>query len=142
MKKLFLFFVIFNCFISIALAGTHTTSISFEQSESALNALAKTQVFPHPIGIYFDGNDEYTYDIYVWNPAIDIEPSTVTFTCTVYADLWLFDEEFHFQYPLSLSLDFPQVDVSITGIITFLEGIPEQIENMDGEEWLKDIIVT
>lgn len=141
MNKIALFYVLLGFLTQIALAGTHTISISFEQSESALNALIKTQVFPHPVGIYVDGNNEYSYDIYVWNPAIDIEPGIVTFTCTIYADLWLFDEEFHFQYPLSLSLDFPELDVSITGIITFLEGIPEQIENMNGEEWLKDIII-
>ena len=141
MKKLFLFCVIINCFISVVFAGTHMISISFEQSESALNALIKTPVFPHPVGIYEDGDGEYEYDIYLWEPEIDIEPNSVTISCTIYADVWFYDEEFHYQYPLLLTLDFPEVDVSITGIISLLEGIPGQIENMDGEEWLKDIII-
>lgn len=138
MNKLIASVSCFLILISNSSAEIHSINFTFEQSEEALNTLFKTKVFPRLIGNH-DGDD---YDIYIWEPSIDIEPGVVNFNFTIIADLVIGGEPVTHQYPLNLPLDFPEVDVSISGIITFLEGIPDQISSMDGPQWVKDTIIT
>ncbi len=121
----------------ICFADNYTISLYFEQTEDALSTLFRTQGFPHPLGNH-DGDD---YDIYLWNPAIDIEPGTVNFNFTIYADIVIAGTPIQYDYLFNIPLNIPSGELSITGIITFLEGIPAQINGMDGPQWVKDIII-
>jgi len=116
----------------------YTVNLYFELHEEALSELFKTQVFPHPVG--YHGNDQY--DIYLWNSSVDIEPGVVDFNFTITADAMINGVQLQYDYPLTIPLNFPQVDVSITGIISLIEGIPALINTMDGHQWIKDIIIT
>ncbi len=123
--------------ISMSFADNYSISIYFEQPEEALNTLLRTEVLPHPIGNH-DGND---YDIYVWNPNIDIESNVVNISFTVYANAVIGGTPIQFDYPFILPLNIPEGELSISGIISYLEGIPAQIDSMDGPQWIKDIII-
>jgi len=122
---------------AVCFAENYTVSLYFEQPEEALNTLFRTQVFPHPVG---DHNGD-TYDIYLWDPVIDIEPGIVSFSFTIHADLVIGGTPTHYTYTFDLPLVIPSGELSINGIIAFLEGIPDQINSMDGPQWVKDIII-
>ncbi|GEM_PF-2367397 len=122
---------------AICLADNYTVTLQFEQTEEALSTLFRAQVFPHPLGVH-NGDD---YDIYLWNPDIDIEPGVVKFNFTIFADVVIGGTPIQYNYPFSLPLNIPAGELSITGIIAFLEGIPAQINSMDGPQWVKDIII-
>ncbi len=123
--------------MAISFAENYSINVYFEQSEEALSTLFRTQVFPHPIGDH-DGDD---YDIYLWNPSIDIETGVVNFNFTIYADLVIAGVPIEYQYPINLPLNIPSGELSVSGISAFLEGIPGQINSMDGPQWVKDIII-
>ncbi len=122
---------------TLVTAESFTVNLSFEQPEDALNTLLSTQVFPNPVGQY-NGDD---YNIYLWYPTVDIESGSVTFTCTIFADLVIGGVDFQYSYPLSFSLTFPSVDVSTSDITALITGISSQISSMDGPQWVKDIII-
>jgi len=118
-------------------AENYTVTLYFEQTEEALTTLFRTQLFPHPLGDY-NGD---AYDIYLWDPAIDIEPGIVSFLFTIHADLVIGGNPQHYTYAFDIPLAIPSGELSVSGIITFLEGIPGQINSMDGPQWVKDIII-
>jgi len=122
---------------AICLADNYTISLYFEQTEDALSTLFRTQVFPHPLG----NHDGDAYDIYLWNPSIDIEPGVVNFNFEIYVDVVIAGMPIQYNYPFIIPLNIPSGELSITGIITFLEGIPTQINSMDGPQWVKNIII-
>ena len=127
----------FLIFLTISRAENYTVSLYFEQTEEALTTLIKTQVFPHPIG---DHNGD-GYDIYLWEPNIDIEPNSASFQCTIYADVTVSGNLQHYTYTFDIPLNIPSGELSISGIISILEGIPDQITSMEGPQWVKDIII-
>jgi len=63
-------------------AENYNVSVYFEQTEEALNTLFRAQAFPHPIGDH-NGND---YDIYMWDPTVDLEVGMINFNFTIYAN--------------------------------------------------------
>lgn len=122
---------------AVCFAENYTVSLYFEQPEEALNTLFRTQAFPHPVG---DHNGA-AYDIYLWDPVIDIKPGTVSFLFTIHADLIVSGNPQHYTYAFDIPLAIPSGELSVSGIIAFLEGIPAQINSMDGPQWVKDIII-
>ncbi len=137
MRKAFFQLLTSILFLSVGLSDQYSVNLYFEQTEEALSTLFKTQVFPHPLGDH-DGDD---YDIYLWNPSVDIEPGIVNFSFTIYADVVIAGIPIHYEYPFILPLNIPAGELSVSGIISYLEGIPDQINDMEGQQWIKDIII-
>jgi|GEM_PF-5730163 len=135
--KLLAFLGFIFLIVPLVRGDNYTTTLYFEQTESALNALLKTQVFPHPEGVHYGDQ----FDIYIWDQSINLEPGVAHFSCTVHADLVIDGEQTTYEYPLNLTLNIPSVNLSLNGITTFLEGIPQQIQNLPGPQWVKDKIV-
>lgn len=123
---------------SLVQGETFNITFEFNQSEAALNTLFRAHVFPHPIGVYGD-ND---YNIYLWEPSVNIESNSVIFNFTVFADITIGSETIQYIFPFSLPLEIPTGELSIQGLITQLEGIPDVINALNGPQWVKDIIIT
>jgi hypothetical protein len=132
-----------NGLILIFLIGTavqaeeYTVSLYFEMTESSLNTLFRTQVYPHPVGVH---NGE-AYEIMLWDPAIEVVPGEVRFHFTIHANVDVGEDVIQYDYPFIVPLAIPSGTLSVSGIFTFLEGIPDQINAMEGPQWLKDIII-
>ena len=94
--------VVFFVFTTVCVAENYTVSLYFEQTENALSTLFRTQAFPHPIGDH-NGDD---YDIYIWNPTIDIEPGYVNFIFTIYADVVINGVPTQYTYPFNIPSHF------------------------------------
>ena len=137
MKRTLLTICILSLFLSLSRANEYSVSLYFEQSESALTSLFRAEAFPHPIG-YHNGDH---YDIYLWEPIIDIEPGVVNFIFTINADVVINGNSYTYQYPFTIPLTIPSVNISVSGVATILNGIANQIGSMDGPQWVKDIII-
>jgi len=127
---------IFILITTFSYAENFTISLYFEQTEEALNNLFKAQAFPHPIG---DHNGD-SFDIYLWEPQIELETGTVRFVFTIRADLIINGTQQHYSTSCDIPLSIPSGELSVSGITTLLEGISDQISSMDGPQWVKDII--
>lgn len=128
---------ILSLFLTLSRANEYSVSLYFEQSESALTSLFRAEVFPHPIGNH-DGDN---YDIYLWEPVIDIEPGVVNFIFTINADVVINGNSYTYQYPFTVPLTVPSVNISVSGVATILNSISDQIDSMEGPQWVKDIII-
>jgi hypothetical protein len=137
MKRILLAMCILALFLTPSRANEYSVSLYFEQSESALTSLFRAEAFPHPIG-YHNGDH---YDIYLWEPVIDIEPGVVNFIFTINADVVINGNSYTYQYPFTIPLIIPSVNISVSGVATILNGISDQIDSMEGPQWVKDIII-
>jgi len=118
-------------------------SLYFEVTETAIDQFVKTQVFPHPVGTYTDGNDQYSYSISLIQPGVTITTGTVTFSSAIIGSVTLLGNTVKYTYPVTVPIDIPAEDITVNEINGFLENIPTAINNIPtGPQWLKNIIIT
>lgn len=113
-----------------------TIGLDLTLSEGASNALLKTQVFPHPIGVH-NGD---AYDIYLDSPNINYEPGQIIFSANMVIHLNVNGTPIDYEYEFAQPISFGD-DLSINGINAFLEGIPTVINSWEIPEWAKTIII-
>jgi len=135
MKWVVLFLFIGN---TVLLSTTQSVSIEFVQTEEALTSLMKTEIWPRPVGTE-NGN---SYEVYAWDPVIDIEPNLITLRFTIIADFEISGTPFHQEVPMSLALQVNEINLSVSGVTTFLNGISTQINNSSLHSWLKPIVIS
>lgn len=116
---------------------SHDIEMSFEISEAAMSTFIQTQVFPQPEGTY--GTDYYK--VRITAPRVELHPESIVFKATITGYVTVGSTTIPYDYAIDNSITIPTIDLSLQGIIGTLQGIPDQINNQDGPQWLKDIII-
>jgi len=132
--------------LSIAYAteeySAYTIETYFEITEISINQFIRTYVFPNPVGTYSDGGTVYSYNIVITQPEIVLNNGQIRFKSIIYGTVSVLNNEYKYKYPIDVGIRIPDGGVSISGIIGFLEGIPDAINSIGaGPQWLKDKII-
>lgn len=138
MKWVRIIFVLFMYGSTLLYSSVQSTSIQFVQTEESLTSLLKTEVWPRPIGFY--GGDPY--EVYAWNPSLDISQQTLTLNFVFIADYEINEVPIYKEIPISIDLEINALTLSISGVSVLLEGISSQIQNSALPAWLKSILIS
>jgi len=138
MKWVRIIFVLFMYGSTLLYSSVQSTSIQFVQTEESLTSLLKTEVWPRPVGFY--GGDPY--EVYAWNPSLDISQQTLTLIFVFIADYEINEVPIYQEIPISIDLEINALTLSISGVSVFLEGITSQIQNSALPAWLKSILIS
>ncbi|RKY50301.1 MAG: hypothetical protein DRP92_08015 [Candidatus Neomarinimicrobiota bacterium] len=120
----------------------YTIETYFDITELSINQFIRTYIFPNPVGTYSEGGNVYSYNIVLTQPEIVLSDGQVRFRSVIYGSVSVLDKEYKYRYPINVRVGIPDGSISISGIVGFLEGIPEAINSIEvGPQWLKDRVI-